>query len=167
MSLRRWVSEHDRGYVSLRRAARTAIVMPAMFAIGDKVIGNPVMATFAAFGSFALLLLVDFSGSMRDRLLAQVALAGAGAVLVCLGTLAGRAVWLSTVAMALVSLRRALLGRRELGARRSHDVAPARVHPSDHLRRSVVVDPCPARRLGNGLSSLAGRDRGALASPHP
>ena len=27
--------------------------MPAMFAIGDKVIGNPTCATFAAFGSFA------------------------------------------------------------------------------------------------------------------
>jgi hypothetical protein len=103
MSLRRWVNEHDRGYTSLRRAARTAIVMPSMFAIGDKVIGNPIMATFAAFGSFALLLLVDFSGSMRDRLRAQAAPAGAGAVLVCLGTLAGRAVWLSTVAMALVA----------------------------------------------------------------
>jgi uncharacterized membrane protein YccC len=61
------------------------------------------MATFAAFGSFALLLLVDFSGSMRDRLRAQAALAGVGAVLVCLGTLAGRTVWLSAVAMALVA----------------------------------------------------------------
>jgi hypothetical protein len=103
MSLRHWVNEPDRGYGSLGRATRTAIVMPAMFAIGDKVIGNPIMATFAAFGSSALLLLVDFSGSMRDRLRAQAALAGVGAVLVCLGTLAGRAVWPSTVAMALVA----------------------------------------------------------------
>ena len=36
--------------------------MPAMFALGDKVIGNPIIATFAAFGSFAMLLLVDFGG---------------------------------------------------------------------------------------------------------
>jgi len=35
--------------------------MPAMFALGDKVLGNPQVATFAAFGSFAMLLLVDFS----------------------------------------------------------------------------------------------------------
>jgi hypothetical protein len=42
-----------------------------MCAIGDKVLDSPIMATFAAFGSFALLLLVDFSGSMRDRLRAQ------------------------------------------------------------------------------------------------
>ena len=35
--------------------------MPSMFAIGDAVIANPIIATFAAFGSFAMLLLVDFS----------------------------------------------------------------------------------------------------------
>jgi hypothetical protein len=33
-------------------------VMPARFASGDKLIGNPIIATFGAFGSFALLLLV-------------------------------------------------------------------------------------------------------------
>jgi hypothetical protein len=39
--------------------------MPAMFALGDVVIDNAMVATFAAFGSFALLLLVDFAGPMR------------------------------------------------------------------------------------------------------
>ena len=68
----RWLRERDRGWVALRRAGRTAIVMPAMFAVGDEVIGNPAVATFAAFGSFAMLLLVDFTGPMRARL------AGAG-----------------------------------------------------------------------------------------
>jgi hypothetical protein len=34
-------------------AGRAALVMPAMFAVGDVVIGNPTIATFAAFGSFA------------------------------------------------------------------------------------------------------------------
>jgi uncharacterized membrane protein YccC len=77
--------------------------MPATFAIGDKLIGNPIMATFAAFGSFALLLLVDFSGSMGDRLRAQAALATVGAVLVCMGTLVARATWLSVVAMVVVA----------------------------------------------------------------
>jgi hypothetical protein len=103
MTLLEWVTKHDRGYAALRRAGRTAIVMPAMFALGDKVIGNPVIATFAAFGSFALLLLVDFTGTMNDRLRAQAALAAVGAVLVCLGTLATRATWLCTAAMAVVA----------------------------------------------------------------
>ena len=78
-TLIRWFAARDRGFAALRRAARTAIVMPAMFALGDKVIGNPDVATFAAFGSFAMLLLVDFGGPMRDRLQAQAALALVGA----------------------------------------------------------------------------------------
>ena len=96
-----WLIERDRDLAALRRAARAAIVMPAMFAIGDKVIANPVVATFAAFGSFAMLLLVDFGGPLRERLQAQATLAVAGAALVCLGTLVCRNVWLSAVAMAL------------------------------------------------------------------
>jgi hypothetical protein len=77
--------------------------MPAMFALGDLVIGNPAVSTFAAFGSFAMLLLVDFAGSIRARLQAQAALAVSGGVFVCLGTLASRSAWLAAVAMALVA----------------------------------------------------------------
>ncbi len=97
-----WLSQRDRDLAALRRAARTAIVMPALFAVGDKLIVNPVLATFAAFGSFAMLLLVDFSGPLRERLLAQATLALAGLVLVCLGTLVSQTVWLSVLAMAIV-----------------------------------------------------------------
>src|SRR5882724_6457239 len=103
MRVVQWLRGHDRGLLALRRAARTAIVMPALFALGDKVIGNPTVATFAAFGSFAMLLLVDFSGPMRDRLQAQAALAIAGAVLICLGTLASQSPWLAAVAMTAVA----------------------------------------------------------------
>jgi uncharacterized membrane protein YccC len=98
-----WLSKRDRDLAALRRAGRAAIVMPAMFAIGDKLIANPAVATFAAFGSFAMLLLVDFGGPLRERLQAQATLAVAGAVLVCLGTLVCRNVWLAAVTMALVA----------------------------------------------------------------
>ncbi len=103
MHLLQWLSKRDRDLAALRRAGRAAIVMPAMFAIGDKLIANPVIATFAAFGSFAMLLLVDFGGPLRERLQAQATLAVAGAALVCLGTLVCRDVWLSAVTMALVA----------------------------------------------------------------
>jgi fusaric acid resistance family protein len=76
--------------------------MPAMFALGDVVIDNPTVATFAAFGSFAMLLLVDFAGPMRARLQAQAALAVTGAAFVCLGTLASHSAWLAALTMALV-----------------------------------------------------------------
>ena len=98
----RWLGQRDRGFAALRRAARTAIIMPAMFALGDKVIGNPQLATFAAFGSFAMLLLVDFGGPMAERLQAEAALAVTGGVFVCLGTLASQTAWLAAVAMAVV-----------------------------------------------------------------
>jgi uncharacterized membrane protein YccC len=97
-----WLGRRDRDFAALRRAARTAIVMPGLFAIGDKVIVNPVLATFAAFGSFAMLLLVDFGGPLRERLQAQAALGLSGFVLVCLGTLVSQSVWLSALVMALV-----------------------------------------------------------------
>jgi uncharacterized membrane protein YccC len=98
-----WLAAHDRGLSALRRAGRTAIVLPIAFAVGDKVIGNPELATFAAFGSFAMLLLVDFGGPMRERLTAEAALALACAVLICAGTLASRNPWLAAAAMALVA----------------------------------------------------------------
>jgi Fusaric acid resistance protein-like len=98
-----WLRERDRGLSALRRAGRAALVMPAMFALGDVVIANPAVATFAAFGSFAMLLLVDFPGPMRARLQAQAALAVTGGVFVCLGTLASRSPGLAAVAMAVVA----------------------------------------------------------------
>jgi hypothetical protein len=67
------------------------------------VIGNPAVATFAAFGSFALLLLVDFSGSISERLRSQAALVVAGAALICIGTLASRSTWLATATTAVVA----------------------------------------------------------------
>ncbi len=97
-----WLRAHDRGFGALRRAARTAIIMPSMFALGFKVLDNPTLATFAAFGSFALLLLVDFNGPMRDRVQAQVALSLVGAVFVCLGTVASRWPWLAAGSMAVI-----------------------------------------------------------------
>jgi uncharacterized membrane protein YccC len=98
----RWLGQRDRDFAALRRATRTAIIMPAMFALGEEVIGSPQLATFAAFGSFAMLLLVDFGGPMAERLQAQAALAVTGGVFVCLATLASQTAWVAAVAMAVV-----------------------------------------------------------------
>ena len=103
MSALAWLRERDPGLSALRRAGRAALVMPAMFALGDVVIGNPAVATFAAFGSFAMLLLVDFPGPMRARLQAQAALAVTGGVFVSLGTLASRSPALAAVSMTVVA----------------------------------------------------------------
>jgi uncharacterized membrane protein YccC len=87
---------------ALRSAARAAIVMPAVFALADKVIRQPQTSLFAAFGSFALLVLVEFGGPWRTRLLAYLGLACVGAAYITLGTLCSREQWLAAGAMAVV-----------------------------------------------------------------
>ena len=102
VSLVNWLGKRDPGFAATRRATRTALVMPALFAIGAKVIANPALATFAAFGTFAQLTLVDFQGTIRERVESQLTLAAAGAAAVCLGTLVSRSTVLAAIAMAVV-----------------------------------------------------------------
>jgi hypothetical protein len=87
---------------AVKSAARAAIVMPAVFAFADKVIGKPQTSLFAAFGSFGLLVLVEFTGPPRTRLLAYLGLASVGAAFITLGTLCSRNAWLAAGAMAVV-----------------------------------------------------------------
>ena len=76
--------------------------MPAVFAFADKVIGQPQTSLFAAFGSIALLVLVEFTGPPKARLAAYLGLACVGAVYITLGTLCSRHDWLAAGAMAVV-----------------------------------------------------------------
>jgi uncharacterized membrane protein YccC len=106
----RWLQSHDRGYLALRRAARTAIVMPCVFVFSLKVIDNATVALFAAIGVLAQLMLVGYVGTMRSRLEAQAALGIAGAVLITLATLCSQRVWLAALAMAVVAFVVVFLG---------------------------------------------------------
>ncbi|HEY2770868.1 MAG TPA: FUSC family protein [Solirubrobacteraceae bacterium] len=85
---------------SAMRAVRATVVIPSLFAITHEVFGNVQMATFAAFGGFATLVLVTFAGSRRDKLVAHLVLAMAGSVLLTIGT----AVNSSVVLAALVTI---------------------------------------------------------------
>jgi uncharacterized membrane protein YccC len=87
---------------ALKSAARAAIVIPAVFALADKVIQQPQTSILAAFGSFAVLVLTDFAGPPRSRLTAYLGLGCVGAVFVTLGTLCSRNPWLAAGAMAVV-----------------------------------------------------------------
>ena len=75
-----------RSKAALLRAIRAAVVLGALFALSDKVIGNLQVATFAAFGTFATLVLASFGGTRRDKLIAHGALALAGSALLAIGT---------------------------------------------------------------------------------
>src|ERR1035437_6659188 len=76
--------------------------MPAVFAFADKVIGQPQPSIFAAFGSFAMLVLSEFGGPPRPRFLAYLSLGCVGAAFVKLGTLCSRSPYLRGAAMAVV-----------------------------------------------------------------
>jgi uncharacterized membrane protein YccC len=82
------------------RAIRAMLCVCGLFAFSDKVIGNAQIATFAAFGSFATLVLASFAGSWRDKLLAHLALAMTGSVLLTIATIVSS----STLIAAIVTV---------------------------------------------------------------
>ena len=89
---------------SWRSSARPGLRSPCrrVFAFAQLVFSNPQTSLFGAFGSFALLLLVDFPGRPRTRLLSYLTLFVAGGGLICLGTAASMHKVASVVSMAVV-----------------------------------------------------------------
>jgi uncharacterized membrane protein YccC len=79
------------------RAARATVVIPSLFAITYKVVGDPQMALFATFGGFATLTIANFGGSRRDKLTAHVGLAATGCLALIIGTLVSGTTWLAAV----------------------------------------------------------------------
>ncbi|MCW2529294.1 MAG: hypothetical protein JWM76_4154, partial [Pseudonocardiales bacterium] len=165
MKLVSWLGQHDRGYVALRRAGRTAIVMPALFAFGYEVIGNPEVATFAAFGAFALLLLVDFGGPMRERLQAQAGLSIVGAAFICVATLASRNSVLAAAAMAVAGFAVLFAGVvSSVLAGAATSLLLAFILP---VSLSAPVSAIPDRLAGWGMASVASFIAVALLWPAP
>jgi uncharacterized membrane protein YccC len=93
----------DPGMFVLKSALRAAIVMPLAFALSLVVIDAKQMALFAAFGSMALLVFVDFGGSRLARLRAYLLLLAVGMALIAFGTLCSRSTWLATGMMGLIA----------------------------------------------------------------
>ena len=126
--------------------------MPLLFAFGSIVIRNGDVATFAAFGSFSMLLFVDFNGTMRERVQSQLGLAIAGGILVCLGTLASHPVWLAAVAMTAVTFVVLFLGSvSSVLASASTALLLAFILP---VTLSGTVESIPPRLAGWGIASL-------------
>jgi uncharacterized membrane protein YccC len=68
------------------RAARATLVIPTLFAVCSRVIGNDQMALYASFGGFATLVLASFGGSRRERFVAHMALTATASLLIVVGT---------------------------------------------------------------------------------
>jgi uncharacterized membrane protein YccC len=139
--------------------------MPLMFAIGQEVIGDPTVGTFAAFGSFAMLLMVDFPGPLPARVADQAWLALTGALLVALGTLASSATWLAAVAMTVVAFGVLFAGVvSSVLAGATSALLIAFILP---VSLAAPASDIPLRLAGWGLASAAALFAVALLWPAP
>ncbi|MEW1776013.1 FUSC family protein [Streptomyces sp. NPDC086777] len=160
-----WLRGKDPDLAATRRAGRTALVMPALFALCNEVLHNPTMASYAAFGSFSMLLLVDYSGPMVERLRAQVALTVAWLVLICLGTLAAPWLWLAVAATVVVGFAVLFAGVvSSVLAGSSTALLLAFVLP---VTAPVPLEQLPARLAGAGLAGAVALPAVALLWPRP
>jgi uncharacterized membrane protein YccC len=79
------------------RALRAVLVIPGLFALTFKVIGNSQMALFATFGGFATLVLASFGGTRRDKAEAHLMLAVLGSIVLIIGTAVSGITWLAAI----------------------------------------------------------------------
>jgi uncharacterized membrane protein YccC len=147
------------------RAIRATIVMPSLFALTLELIGNLQMATFAAFGSFATLVLASFGGTRRDKLRAHAALAVAGSALLAIGT----AVSSSTAAAAIttVPVAFAVFFAGVAGPNAASGVAAALLAYILPAASPGAISMIPDRLAGWWLASVVGTAAVLLMSPRP
>ena len=106
----RWYRARDPALLALKRSVRAAVVMPSVFALAHFAFSNGQVGLFASFGSFALLLLVEFRGRPRIRLGCYLALFATGCGFIVVGTLASAHELAAIVSMAVVGFGVLYLG---------------------------------------------------------
>lgn len=145
------------------RAVRAAVVMPGLFALTDVVIGNLQMATFAAFGGFATLVLTSFAGTRRDKLIAHAGLAVAGTVLVAIGTVVSSVTAVAVIATVPVTF--AVFFAGVAGANAASGVTGALLTYVLPAASPGTVSMIPDRLVGWWLASVAGTAAVLVFSP--
>jgi uncharacterized membrane protein YccC len=98
------ISQRDPEQDGLRRAVRAAVIVPLAAAVSFAVGAGSQTPLYTLFGSFALMVLVDFPGNRQHRALAYAGLGFNGAVLITLGTLVSPHAWLSVALMFLLAV---------------------------------------------------------------
>ena len=144
---------------------RATLVVPALFALTDQVVGSRQMATFAAFGGFATLVMTSFGGTRRDKAVAHLGLALAGTALVVIGTLVSSSALLATLVTLPVAF--GVLFAGAIGpnwASGAMGSLLAFVLPAVSAGTASTI---PARLAGWWLASVAGTAAVLLLSPRP
>lgn len=147
------------------RAVRATLVVPGLFALCNYVIGDAQMATFAAFGGFATLVLAAFGGERRDRAAAHLGLALTGSVLLVIGTLVSFSPLVA--ALATVPVAFAVLFGGILGPNAASGGLAAMLAYVLPAASPGAVEMIPSRLAGWWLASVAGTAAVLLLSPRP
>jgi hypothetical protein len=92
----------QRHLAGLARSVRAAIIVPVLFASALLVTGQPEVAGFAIFGTFAHLVMVKYDHAWKVRSAESAMLTASGAVAVGLGTLASGTMWLAVSGAAAI-----------------------------------------------------------------
>ncbi|MGC1284438.1 MAG: hypothetical protein WA895_16000, partial [Streptosporangiaceae bacterium] len=145
------------------RALRATIVMPTLFALTYKVIGDPQMATFAAFGSFATLVLASFGGTRRDKAIAHLGLAVVGSVVLTIGTAVHATAWLAAIVTIPVAF--AIFFAGVAGPNAASGVTAALLAYVLPVASPGVIADVPSRLAGWWLASVVGTAAVLLLSP--
>jgi uncharacterized membrane protein YccC len=147
------------------RAVRATVVVPALFALAFKVIGDQQLALFATFGGFATLVIAGFGGTWRDKLIAHAGLAVTGSLALIIGTLVSGTTWLAAVVTVPVTFAIFFAGVGGPNAASGSVAAMfAYVLPVASAGGAATI---PSRLEGWWLASAAGTIAVLLFSPKP
>ena len=147
------------------RAIRAAVVVPGLFAFTSQVIGNLQMATFAAFGGFATLVLASFAGTRRDKLIAHAALAVFGSALLTIGTIVSSST--AAAALATVPVTFAVFFAGVAGPNAAAGITAALLAYILPAASFGTISMVPDRLAGWWLASVCGTAAVLLLSPRP
>lgn len=151
----------------LRRAARVTVAACTGFYTCRYLLGDLTTATYAIFGTIALGALSQVSGRPSERARTYLGALGAGALLICLGTVLAVSTWAAVAGMLLVGFAVAYAG---IGGPRLAEVA-------NGLQLFYVLPCFPPYDLGSlphrleglaiGVALLAAADLTLWPSPGP
>jgi uncharacterized membrane protein YccC len=145
------------------RALRATLVVPGLFALTYKVIGNPQMVLFAVFGAFASLVMAAFGGTRRDKLIAHLGLAVAGSVVLSIGTAVSGITWLA--ALVTVPVAFGLFFAGVAGPNAASGVTAALLAYVLPVASAGPVSAIPDRLAGWWLASVVSTAAVLLLSP--
>jgi len=145
------------------RAVRATIVVPGLFALTFKVIGDVQMTVFATFGGFATLIFANFGGTRRDKLTAHFGLAVTGSLALIIGTLVSGSTWLATLVTIPVAF--AIFFAGVVGPNAASGVSGALLGYVLPVASAGGAATIPSRLAGWWLASAAGTAAVLLLSP--